>query len=192
MASTLHARGSGDRKEDQKKDQAGPEVKSRHIISEHIDVGVPAEVAFEQWTQYDKWSKIFKNESAQSADKGGSGNRNGGTGRQQKSIEVSAKIGPSSRQWTAQVVDVEPDHRIRWRSKGPLKASGTTTFHHLDDRLTRIMVEIEYQPTGFLETVGNFFRMQRRRVRRDLRLFKHYIEVQGGAGGDGRAEEEDA
>jgi len=34
---------------------------------------------------------------------------------------------------------------------------GTTSFHRLDDRLTRLMVEIEYRPAGFLEVVGNFW-----------------------------------
>ncbi len=170
------------------KERRGKQVKSSHIITEHIDVGVPAEVAFEQWTQYDKWSEIFKNESADTGDKGGRGRKSQG-GRGPEQVKVRAKIGPSERQWTAEFDDVEPGHRIRWRSKGPLKAKGTTTFHRLDDRLTRIMVEIEYQPTGFLETVGNFFRMQRRRVRRDLRLFKHYIELRGHAGGQDEDEE---
>jgi uncharacterized membrane protein len=63
---------------------------------------------------------------------------------------------------------------------------GTTSFHGLDDRLTRVMVEVEYHPRGLLETVGNFFRMPRRRVRRDLRLFKNHAELQGldGKGGE--------
>ena len=31
--------------------------------------------------------------------------------------------------------------------------------------------------TAYDQTVGNFFRMQRRRVRKDLKLFKNYIEL---------------
>ena len=187
MTSTVRDRERGKRSGDQGGEEGqsssergekrrGQQVKSSHIITEHIDVGVPGDVAFEQWTHYDRWSQVFKNESADRGDK------------RRKDIKVSAKIGPSSRQWTAEVVQSEPEHRLRWRSKGPLKAKGTTTFHRLDDRLTRLMVEIEYQPTGLLETVGNFFRMQRRRVRRDLRLFKHYIELRGRA--DGQDEED--
>ena len=151
-------------------------VKSRHIITEHIDVGVPADVAFEHWTKYEKWSEMFKNESADTGGKR-SGRGDGGRGRQE--IKVRAKIGPSERQWKAQIVSTEPGHRINWRSRGPLQAMGSTSFHRLDDRLTHVMVEMEYKPTGFLETVGNFFRMQRRRVRRDLRLFKNYVELLG-------------
>lgn len=157
-------------------------VKSAHIITEHIDVGVPAQVAYDQWTQYDKWSEMFKKESADT----GRRNRHGAKGSgAQGQVKVRAKIGPSERQFTAEVVGVEPGRRISWRSKGPVQAMGTTSFHRLDDRLTHLMVQVEYKPTGFLEVIGNFFRMQRRRVRRDLRLFKHYIELRGEATGKG-------
>lgn len=200
MASTVRDRQRGERTQEQQsgedgsssrsKKSSGP-VKSSHIITEHIDVGVPADEAFECWTKYDKWSEIFKNESASTNGRKGGADRGGRSqaGGRGKEIKVSAKIGPSERQWTAQVADVEPGHRIRWRSKGPLKAKGTTTFHRLDDRLTRLMVEIEYQPTGALEVIGNFFRMQRRRVRRDLRLFKNYLELRGT--GDEKGEDKD-
>jgi len=182
MASTVRDRQSGDQSDadtpqqsenDQRGQGKGPgrQVKSSHIITEHIDVGVPAQDAFVQWTDYDDWSKIFKNESADTSSGSPSPRR----------VKVRAKIGPSERQWTADVTSVERGHRLRWESKGPLQAKGATTFHRLDDRLTRIMVEIEYHPTGFLEGVGNFFRMQRRRVRRDLRLFKNYVELERAA-----------
>ena len=92
-------------------------------------------------------------------------------------ITVMAKIGPSRRQWSTEITEMDPPHRLGWRSKGGLNAKGVTTFHSLDERLTKVMVEIEYRPSGLLETVGNFFRMQRRRVRRDLRLFKNYAEL---------------
>jgi uncharacterized membrane protein len=157
-------------------------VKSAHIITEHIDVGVPAQVAFDQWTQYDKWSEMFKKESADTGRRNRHGAKGGGS---QGEVKVRAKIGPSERQFSAQVVEVEPGRRISWKSKGQVQAMGTTSFHRLDDRLTRVMVQIEYRPTGFLEVVGNFFRMQRRRVRRDLRLFKHYIEMRGKPTGKG-------
>lgn len=48
-----------------------------------------------------------------------------------------------------------------------------------------MMVQMEYHPAGAVETVGNFFRMQRRRVRKDLRLFKHFIELRGEPVGKG-------
>jgi len=172
---------SGRGRRPQAKSQAA-RVKSAHIITEHIDVGVPAQVAFDQWTQYEEWSEMFKKESA---DRGRKNRQEPGDDGSQDTVKVRAKIGPSERQFVAEVVEVDPGHRISWKSKGSVQAMGTTSFHRLDDRLTQLMVQIEYRPTGLLEVIGNFFRMQRRRVRRDLRLFKHYIEMRGEATGEG-------
>lgn len=152
------------------------QVKGRHVITEYIDVGVPADTAFDQWMQFDQWSQMFKKESAKK--RGGKSNPTSRGGKGTK-LEVTAKIGPSERRWTAEVVGVERGHRVNWRSKGPAQAIGTTSFHRLDDRLTHVMVEMEYRPSGVLETIGNLLRMQRRRVRRDLRLFKNYVELRG-------------
>ena len=148
--------------------RAPDRVKSAHIITEHIDVGVPTAKAYGLWTRYEDWSQMFKKESAT---RRGSSSGHGGT------VQVQAKIGPSERKWTAEIVGTERGHRVSWRSKGPLRAVGSTSFHRLDDRLTKVMVQIEYQPHGAIETVGNFFRMPRRRVRRDLRLFKNFAEL---------------
>ncbi len=95
-------------------------VKSAHIITEHIDEGVPAQVAYDQWTQYEKWSEMFKKESADT----GRRNRHGAKGSSsQGQVKVRAKIGPSERQFTAEVVGVEPGRRISWKSKGPVQAA---------------------------------------------------------------------
>jgi uncharacterized membrane protein len=152
-----------------RKPSAPKPVKGAHIITEHIDVGVPNDKAFELWTNYEKWSDMFKKESAKTAR---------GQGTKQK-IQVTAKLGPAQRQWQAEITESEPGQRISWRATGGVQAMGSTSFHRLDDRLTHLMVEVEYRPTGLLEVVGNFFRMQRRRVRRDLRLFKNYAELKG-------------
>lgn len=153
---------------------AGAPVKSSHVIEEHIDVGVPRDVAYDQWTRYDELSKYTKNESAQA--------------KRSDRVGFRSKIGPLTRTWDAEIVEQVPGRRIAWRSIGGAKHMGVVTFHSLDDRLTRIMVQMEYHPTGVLETIGNFLRMQRRRVRKDLRLFKNFVELQGEATGKGADE----
>jgi uncharacterized membrane protein len=158
----------------------GARVKNAHIIEEFINVGVPHDVVFDQWTQYDDWSKIFKKESGQ---KGA-----GKDGDDDRHVAVTAKIGPSRRQWQAEVVRVVPGRRLEWEAKGGIQAKGVTTFHQLDDRLTHLQVVVQYRPSGFMETMGNFLRMPRRRVRKDLKLFKHYVELRGEATGKGPGE----
>lgn len=150
----------------------GAPVKSSHIIEEHIDVGVPRQMVYDQWTQYQDLAKYSKKESAEA--------------KRKDRVGFTSKIGPSSRTWEAQIVEQDPGRRIAWRSIGGAQHMGVVTFHQFaDDRLTRVMVEMEYDPSGFVETIGNFFRMQRRRVRKNLKLFKHFIELRGEATGKG-------
>lgn len=149
---------------------AGP-VRSSHVIEEHVDVGVPREVAYDQWTRYQDLSKYSKKESAEA--------------RREDRVSFTSKIGPSRRRWEAEIVEQVPGKRIAWRSVGGPRHLGVVTFHRLGDRLTRVMVQMEHRPSGLFETVGNFLRMQRRRVRKDLRLYKHFIELRGEATGKG-------
>jgi hypothetical protein len=66
-----------------------------------------------------------------------------------------------------------PDDRIVWTSEG---AKGTTrgavSFHELAPNLTRIVLVVEYYPSGFFEKTGNLWRAQGRRMRLD---FKHFV-----------------
>jgi hypothetical protein len=172
----------------------GSLAKNKHIIEEFADVGVPHRVAYDQWTQYEEWSKIFKKESAKSGtesrdrrrrSQGEDGNGDGGSANKDRQVAVTAKIGPSKREWQTEVVAQRPGRRIEWEAKGGVQAKGVVTFHRLDDRLTHLQVVIQYKPSGFMETIGNFLRMPRRRVRKDLRLFKNFVELRGEATGEG-------
>lgn len=140
--------------------------KLSHLIEEHIDIAVPRQAAYNQWTQFEMFPSIVKGAERveqQERDKTG----------------WTSKIGPSRRTWTGEITEQVPDERIAWKSTGGLTMKGVVTFHSLDDDLTRTLVQIEYRPHGAVESVGNLLRIQRRRVRRDLRLFKHFIELRG-------------
>jgi uncharacterized membrane protein len=141
------------------------------VIEEHVDVGVPRETAYDQWTRYQDLSQYSKKESAEA--------------RREDRVSFTSKIGPSRRRWEAEIVEQVPGKRIAWRSVDGPRHLGVVTFHRLGDRLTRVMVQMEHHPSGLFETVGNFLRMQRRRVRKDLRLYKHFIELRGEATGKG-------
>jgi uncharacterized membrane protein len=149
--------------------------KLRQIIKESVDVGVPLKTAYNQWTQFTELPSIMK-------------------GPQQVDQEADdetrwiAKIGPSRRRWTGKILEQNPDERIVWESTDGTENRGAVTFHRLDRNLTRIQVEMEYSPNGFVEKVGNVFLAARRRTRKDLRLFKHYLELAGSETGAWRGE----
>lgn len=153
----------------------GGEGKPRlaHLIEEHTDIAVPRSVAYNQWTQLEMFPALVK--GVEAVDQ-----------QQDDKAEWTSKIGPVRRHWPARITEQIPDERIAWRSEGGPTHRGAVSFHSLDDQLTRVLVQMQYKPSGPLETVGNTLRIQRRRVRRDLRLFKHFLEMEGEPTGEWR------
>ncbi|RPE39940.1 putative membrane protein [Streptomyces sp. Ag109_O5-1] len=144
-------------------------------IVEVLDVGVPIRTAYNYWTQYEEFSGFTK-----------------GVRSVSKNDEVAStwkvKVGPSTRGWKASVEEQVPDERIVWSSEG---AKGTThgcvSFHELTPTLTRIVLVVEYYPSGFFEKTGNLWRAQGRRLRLDFKNFQRYVtfadeEVEGWRG----------
>lgn len=155
--------------------RSGDDGKPRlaHLIEEHTDISAPRSVVYNQWTQLEMLPRITK----------------GVDSVEQKSdekTEWTSKIGPIKRRWPAKVTEQTPDERIAWHSEGGPDHQGVVTFHSLDDQLTRVMVQMHYKPSGPLEVTANTLRIQRRRVRRDLRLFKHFLELRGAETGGWR------
>ncbi|MGW4286948.1 SRPBCC family protein [Streptomyces sp. NPDC004673] len=145
-------------------------------IIEVLDIGLPLRETYDHWTQYDEFSGFTKGVQSVS-----------------QSDEVTSdwklKVGPSKRSYKATTQTQIPDDRIVWTSEG---AKGTTrgcvTFHELAPTLTRIVLVVEYSPSGFFEKTGNIWRAQGRRLRLDFKNFQRYVsfadpdEVEGWRG----------
>ncbi|WP_425827739.1 SRPBCC family protein [Streptomyces fractus] len=157
----LAGKGKGKRK--------GGAGKKPTVIIEYIDVGVDVRTAYDQWTQYQDFSTFAKGvKNANRAD--------------DVTSDWQLKVFWSNRSWKAHTTDQHPDERIAWTSEG---AKGTTkgavSFHPLGDRLTRVLLLIEYYPKGLFEKTGNIWRAQGRRARLDLKHFARYVTLRGEA-----------
>jgi uncharacterized membrane protein len=139
------------------------------VIIEYVDVGVPVRTAYDQWTQYQDFSVFAKGvKSANRAD--------------DTTSEWQGKIWWSSRSWKGHTVEQIPDYKIQWSTEGAKGThKGVVTFHRLDDNLTRVLLVVEYYPSGFFEKTGNIWRAQGRRVRLDLKNFVRFITLKGEA-----------
>lgn len=143
--------------------QAG-DTKVTNIV-EVLDVGVPLRVAYDQWTQYEDFSGFAKGVSSVSRD-------------DETTSKWSAKVGPSTRSFEATVQEQIPDDRIVWTSEGPKGTTqGAVSFHELAPNLTRIVLVVEYSPSGFFEKTGNLWRAQGRRLRLDFKNFQRYVTL---------------
>ncbi len=139
------------------------------VIIEHIDVGVPVRTAYDQWTQYQDFSTFAK--GVKSADR-----------EDDTSSDWQLKVFWSNRSWKAKTTEQVPDNRIVWTSEGSKGTTkGVVSFHRLADDLTRVMLVIEYYPSGLFEKTGNLWRAQGRRARLDLKSFAGFITLKGEA-----------
>uniref|UniRef100_A0AAU3I8H9 SRPBCC family protein n=1 Tax=Streptomyces sp. NBC_01393 TaxID=2903851 RepID=A0AAU3I8H9_9ACTN len=134
-------------------------------IIEVLDVGVPLRDTYDYWTQYDKFSSFAKGvRDVSKDDEGGS--------------DWKVKVGPSSRSFKATVQEQIPDDRIVWTSEGAKGSTrGAVSFHELAPTLTRVVLVVEYYPSGFFEKTGNLWRAQGRRMRLDFKNFQRYVTL---------------
>ena len=141
---------------------SGEPTKATNII-EHIDVGVPLSVAYNQWTEFGSFPTIMKKvENAEA--------------QEDTKIKWKAQIFWSHREWESTIIEQTPDERIVWRSSGEKGyVDGAVSFHELAPNLTRILVVLEYYPQGLFERTGNLWRAQGRRARLELKHFRRHV-----------------
>ncbi|NYJ05610.1 SRPBCC family protein [Petropleomorpha daqingensis] len=159
-----------------RKKSGGSGNKKFMSIIEDINVGVPVDVAYDQWTQFQEFASFMKGvESVDQTDDVGSNWR--------------VKVFKSRRNLKGTVTEQIPDRKIAWTTdgaKGTVK--GLVTFHPLADDLTQILLVMEYYPQGLFEKTGNIWRAQGRRARLDLKNFRRFLMMRGEATGSWRGE----
>jgi uncharacterized membrane protein len=140
----------------------GKKLKVTNIV-ESIDVGVPIELAYNQWTQFTDFPSFMKKvENVEQAE--------------DEKLHWKAQVLWSHREWDADIIEQIPDQRIVWQSKGAKgHVDGAVTFHELAPELTRILLVLEYHPQGFFEHTGNLWRAQGRRARLELKHFRRHL-----------------
>ena len=138
--------------------------KSMNII-EVLDVGVPLRDAYDFWTQYEEFSSFTKGVQDVSMS-------------DEATSDWKVKIGLASGAFKATVQEQVPDDRIAWTSEGSRGTTrGVVSFHELAPKLTRIVLVVEYYPSGFVEKTGNLWRVAGRRMRLDFKHFQRYVTL---------------
>jgi uncharacterized membrane protein len=143
------------------KDSAGAST-----IEQSIDVHVPVHVAYNQWTQFEEFPSFMEGvEQVIQLD--------------DTHLHWKVNIGGKTKEWRAVITEQIPDHRIAWTNITGARNAGVVTFHRLGDNHTSIMLQIDYEPEGLVENVGDMLGVVSTRVRDDLERFKAFIESQG-------------
>jgi uncharacterized membrane protein len=144
-------------------------------IIESIDVDVPVRIAYDQWTQFEEFPEFMEAvEKVQQLD--------------DTTIRWTAEIAGVKKTWTATITEQTPDQRIAWTSVEGARNAGVVTFHRLDDRKTRVTLQLDVEPDGPVESVGDALGFVQRHAKGDLKRFKEFIESRGVATGAWRGE----
>jgi uncharacterized membrane protein len=150
----------------------------RMPVQQAVDVAVPRSVAYNQWTQFEDWPEFMHRlESVEQVD--------------DATVAFSAKIWGISRRFEATILEQRPDERIEWDVSQGIAHTGVVTFHEFGDKLTRIEVTLDVEPSGLIEKAARGMRFVKRAVRGDLHRFKAYVELNEDAEGGWRGTIED-
>ena len=146
-------------------------------VVESVDVHVPLSTAYNQWTQFEDFPRFMEGVKLV------------------KQLDAThlhwlAEIAGTEEEWDAEISEQHPDERVAWRSISGPKSAGVVTFHRIDDSTTRVTLQMDVEPEGFVENVGTALGFLDRQVKGDLQRFKEFIEGRGSETGAWRGEVE--
>jgi uncharacterized membrane protein len=128
-----------------------------------VVVDRPIRTVYNQWTQFETFPQFM--DGVQSV-------------RQVDATHTHwvTKAGGVTREFDAEITEQHPDERVAWKSTtGPTHA-GVVTFHRLGDDQTKVMLQMDLEPDGFVETAGDKLGVVSHRLDSDLKRFKDFIE----------------
>ena len=146
-------------------------------IEDTIEVQVPVQQAYNQWTQFEDFPKFMEGiQSVQQLD--------------ETHVQWVAEIRGESRQWTTEITEQRPDEKIAWKTiEGEVKNDGVVTFEPMGDAQTRVNVQMDVEGDSTAENVaGDLLGVVKNQVRGDLERFKQLIESRGDETGAWRGE----
>ena len=146
-----------------------PKKTRRLPIQRWTDVAVPIDEAYQAWTNFEEFPKFMHRVlTVEKADR--------------DMVKWEEKIWFSRRQWEGQITERRKNDRIAWKTKNGPSHKGIVSFHKLDTNLTRVMVDMDFEPTGMVEKMASGMRFVKRAVQADLARFKAYVEMDDARG----------
>src|SRR4026209_2927106 len=111
-------------------------------IEDPIEVQVPVQQAYNQWTQFEDFPKFMNGiQSVQQLD--------------DTHVQWVAEIRGESRGWTTEITDQEPGEKVAWRRiEGEGEEGGMGTFQPIGDAQTRVKVQMDVEGDSTAENVA--------------------------------------
>ncbi|MFI7584599.1 SRPBCC family protein [Kocuria sp. M1N1S27] len=139
-------------------------------VEKTVVVDVPLSTVYNQWTQFEEFPHFMKGVKSV-------------TQLGDDRLGWVAEIGGVRRQWEARIVEQVPDTRVSWAATEGATNAGSVTFRAAGGGGTEVHLELEYEPEGLVEKVGDKLNVVENQAEKDLERFKEFIEDEGYASG---------
>ena len=130
---------------------------------------------YNQWTQFEEFPQFMKGVERV-------------TQLDDTRLHWVAEIAGARREWDAEIVDQQPAQRIAWRSIDGAGNGGIVTFQPTGAAGTRVNLQMEFEPEGIAETVGDKLGFVAKQAEEDLKRFKSFMEQRGSETGAWRGQ----
>lgn len=156
--------GGGGGGSSKKQDAQGVGKGRRMPVQQSIDIGLPVETVYNQWTQFEEWPKFMHRVTRASQE-------------DPCKVNFSVKIWGKTKEFTAEIETQRPDDRIKWKTTQGMNHTGVVMFRELGPNLTRVILSFDIDPGSLLEKYARGARLVKRAARADLHRFAAFIEM---------------
>ena len=139
-------------------------------VEKRVLVNVPVSVAYNQWTQFEDFPRFM-------------GGVKSVTQLSDNRLEWVAEIAGVRRRWEAKILEQVPDRKVSWAATEGATNAGSVEFEDLGGGQTSVLLVLEYEPEGIVETIGDKLNVVEKQAEGDLERFKAFIEDEGYATG---------
>ena len=146
-------------------------------IEDSIDVEVPVQQAYNQWTQFEEFPRFMEGiQSVQQLD--------------DTHVHWVAEIRGETREWTTEITEQRPDEKVAWKTiDGEVKNDGVVSFEQIARDQTRVNVQMDVEgESTAANVVSDLLGVVESQVHGDLERFKQLIENQDEETGAWRGE----
>jgi uncharacterized membrane protein len=140
-----------------------------------IDVHSDITTVYNQWTQFEEFPQFMDGvEQVVQLD--------------DRHLHWKVRIAGVEREFDATITEQIPEVRVAWKADGEVEHGGVVDFHRIEDQLTRVTLQMDLEPDGLVEKVGDKLGIVERRAKGDLERFRKLIEERQQATGAWRGE----
>ncbi|WP_181764641.1 SRPBCC family protein [Streptomyces albidus (ex Kaewkla and Franco 2022)] len=136
-------------------------------LVETVDVEAPVAVSWALWSDVAEWPKFLSHvKDVVRIDN--------------RSFSWKLALPGADKSFIAEITELIPQERIAWKTTEGVEHAGVVTFHRLDDKRSRVTLQIEYNPQGFVEQLGALTNLDSTLTNYDLGEFKTAAESAAG------------